>query len=277
MIRPLTIGLTALVAVACAKEAPPADPPAAAPQEVTITATDYGYVLPTEPIHAGLTTITLVNQGKEVHHATLFHLKEGKTVDDYLAALQVKGPPPSWAVAVGGPNAAPAGGDANATLILESGAYALVCFIPSPDGVPHMAKGMVLGMQVEPSTGPVAALPTGDIKITLSDYSFAFSQAPTAGTHTFTVSNEGKEAHEVVLVSLPPEGTAERLGAWFEGPMDGPPPGAPVGGLAAMNTGQVENFTVNLPPGRYGLICFITAPDGAPHFVHGMAVTFTVS
>lgn len=267
---------TALIALACAKDAPPVDT-SAAPQQVTITATDFAYSLPSTTIQAGLTTITLVNQGTEVHHATLFHLKDGKTVDDYLTALQSKGPPPSWAVAVGGPNAAPPGGEANATLVLESGAYALLCFIPSPDGVPHMAKGMVLGMKVEPSTGPVAALPTGDIKITLSDYSFAFSQAPTAGTHTFTVSNEGKEPHEVVLVSLPPEGTAEQLGAWFEGPMDGPPPGIPVGGLTGMGPGQVQNFTVNLPPGRYGVLCFIPAPDGAPHFVHGMAATFTVS
>jgi len=269
--------LLGLGAVACAKEPSPSTSIAAAPQVVTVTATDFGYVLPTAPIHAGLTTVRLVNQGAEVHHATLIHLEDGKTVGDYLAALQGGGPPPSWGVPLGGPNAAPPGGEANATLNLEPGAYAVVCFIPSPDGVLHMAKGMVLGMEVQPATGPVAALPAADIQLTMMEYSFAFSQPPTAGSHTFTVTNAGKEVHEVVLVQLAPGMTAEQVGAWYGGGQKGTPPGQPIGGVAGMAPGQVENFSVNLAPGTYGLICFAPAPDGAPHFAHGMAVTFTVS
>lgn len=270
------LGLS-LLSAACAKDAPPADAPPAAPQEVSITATDYGYMLPSTPVVAGLTTMTLVNQGAEVHHITLIRLQDGKTVGDYMTALQAGGPPPAWGVPVGGPNAAPPGGEANATLVLEPGSYALVCFIPSPDGVAHMAKGMVLGMEVQPSTGPVAALPAGNTQLTMMNYSFAFSQAPTAGTQTFTVSNQGTEVHEVALVLLAPGKTAEDLASWFEGGQQGPPPGAPVGGLAGMAPGEVQNFTATLEPGSYGLICFIPAPDGKPHFAHGMVTTFTVS
>lgn len=269
--------LLGLGAVACAKEPAPAITIAAAPQEVAITATDFGYVLPTAPIHAGLTTVTLVNQGAEVHHATLIRLEDGKTVADYLTALQAGGPPPTWGVPVGGPNAAPPSGEANATLVLEPGTYAVVCFIPSADGVLHLAKGMVTQLEVQPATGPVAQLPAGDNQITLADYSFAFAHPPTAGAHTFTVRNDGKEVHELVLVSLAPGMTAEQVGAWYGNGQQGPPPGTPVGGLAGMMPGQVENFSVTLAPGTYGLICFAPAPDGAPHFVHGMAVTFTVS
>jgi len=268
-----------LSAVAYTKEPAPeiGTPAAAAPQAVTITATDFGYQLPTTPVHAGLTTMTLVNQGAEVHHASLIQIKDGKTMDDLMAALQAGGPLPAWAVAVGGPNAAPPGGEANATLVLDAGNYAVACFIPSPDGVPHIAKGMVTEMVVQPATAPVAALPAGDIQLTLLEYSFAFSATPTAGTHTFTVTNEGKEVHEVVLVKLAPGMTAAQVGAWFEGGEQGPPPGLPIGGLSGMSPGQVENFTATFEPGTYGLLCFVPGPDGAPHFAHGMAVTFTVS
>ena len=101
----------ALLALACAKEPAPADTAAAAaPQQVTITATDFGFQLPTTPIVAGVTAMTLVNTGKELHQVTLIRITEGKTVADLMTALQAPGMPPAWAVAWGGPNAAaPAG------------------------------------------------------------------------------------------------------------------------------------------------------------------------
>lgn len=265
----------ALAAAACAKE--PAQDVAAAPQSVVITATDYGFELPSAPVQAGLTALTLVNNGQEIHHITLFQLADGKTVDDFMSAIANPGPPPAWAVAMGGPNGAPPGGQANATLVLEQGSYVLVCFIPSPDGVPHLAKGMVMGLEVEPAAGPVAALPAGDIQVALMDYSFALSRTPAAGPNTFTISNQGQEGHELVLVRLTPGATLEEVVAWIEGGEQGPPPGIPVGGVSGMNPGQVQNFTATLEPGSYGLLCFIPAPDGAPHFAHGMAATFTVS
>lgn len=277
--RATTLLLLALATAACAKEpAPPAaEATAATVQQVTVTATDYGFQLPTTPIDAGLTTFTLVNQGTEVHHLSLMHLTDGKTVDDFMAAVQAEGPPPSWVVPVGGPNAAAPGSSANATLILETGTYVIACFIPSPDGVPHLAKGMIMGMEVQPATGPVAALPPGDIQLGLLEYSFALSQTPTTGTHTFVVRNQGHETHEVVLVKLSPGMTPAQLGAWFEGGQKGPPPGVPVAGVTGLAPGQVQNFSADFTAGTYGLICFVPGPDGAPHFVHGMTATFTVS
>ena len=136
--------------------------------------------------------MTLVNTGKELHQVTLIRLTEGKTVADLMTALQAPGMPPAWAVAWGGPNAAAPGGQASATLVLEPGPYAVICFIPSPDGVPHMAKGMVIGMDVQPASAPAAALPPGDVQLTLSDYSFSLSGLPAAGPRTVSVANQGK-------------------------------------------------------------------------------------
>lgn len=275
-----SIALPAVVlALACAREPAPADVTAdAAPQQVTIVATDFGYVLPTTPIHAGLTTITLVNEGQELHHMQLVRLTEGKTVADLTAALAEGGLPPAWAAEAGGPNGALPGGAANATMVLEPGQYGIYCRIPSADGVGHVSKGMILGMEVLPATGPVAALPAGDIQMGLFDYGFAMSQAVTAGTHTFTVTNNATQPHEVVVVRMAPGTTMESWNEWLAAGMQGPPPGIPLAGLVDLDPGDAQNFTAEFAPGSYGLICFVPdAGDGRPHLLHGMSTMFTVS
>ena len=267
----------ALVALGCAKEPAPADTAAVAPQQVTITATDFGFQLPTSPIVAGVTAITLVNTGKELHQVTLFRLTDGKSVADLMTALQAPGMPPAWAVPWGGPNSAAPGAQASATVNLDPGAYAVICFIPSPDGVPHMVKGMVIGLDVQPANSPSAALPPGDVQLALSDYSFSLSALPSAGLRTVSVTNQGKEVHEVVVIRLAPGATPETVAAWFEGGQKGPAPGEPFAGISGTAPGQVQDFTADFTPGTYGLICFAPAPDGKPHFMHGMTLTFTVS
>jgi uncharacterized cupredoxin-like copper-binding protein len=277
--RPAPLMLVALSALACAKEPAPASPPAqTAPQQVTITATDFGYQLPTTPVTAGLTTITLVNTGKELHQAQLYRLTEGKTFADFTAANQAGGPPPAWAVPEGGPNGALPGLSANATLVLQPGQYVLICRIPSPDGIAHMAKGMILGMEVQPASATPAALPAGDIQMALFDYGFSMSQPITAGTHTFTVTNQATQPHEVVVIQVPPGGSMDAWKGWLSGGMKGPPPGAPISGLTDLAPGASQNFTATFSPGTYGLICFVPdAKDGQPHLFHGMLTQFTVS
>lgn len=274
-LRSLVVGSAAVVALGCAREPAPV---ASAPQQLTITANDFAYVLPATPIRAGLTRMTLVNNGQELHHVQLLHLADGKTTADLAAALGPDGATPDWAVPAGGPNGALPGSEANATLILEPGEYALLCRIPSADGVSHLAKGMILGMQVLPADGPAAPLPAGDIQMGLFDYGFSMTPPPNAGTHTFVVTNQASQPHEVVLVRLEPGATMEPWKDWLVNGMQGPPPGVPFGGLVDLAPGQVQNFTADLPPGNYGLICFVPdAADGQPHLFHGMMSSFTVS
>ena len=138
---------------------------AAAPSVVTIHAKDFTFDLPSE-ISAGMLTFKLVNDGPGLHHAVLVRLDSGKTVADLEAALKaMKGPgaPPRWIVVVGGPNAPDPGSESNATLSIEAGNYAFLCFVDVPDGVPHFAKGMVHGFTVKPAAGPVAAAPIADV------------------------------------------------------------------------------------------------------------------
>lgn len=236
---------------------------------VTITAHDYRFDAPAS-IPAGLTTIRLVSEGKELHHVAFVKLEDGKTVQDFAAALRNPGPPPAWMVEMGGVNPPRPGGTAEETQRLEPGNYMLACFVPGPDGKPHVAKGMMRAITVTPAAGPEAPDPTPDVVLTLTDYTFTLSHPLTAGKHVIRIDNAGKQHHELVLARLAPGKTSQDLAKWVD-KMQGPPPGEPLGGITAIQPGEHGYITVDLTPGDYGFLCFLPdAKDGKPHVAHGM-------
>ena len=253
--------------------------------EVMITASEYAFVAP-ETIPAGLVTLRLVNRGTELHHAVLWRLEQGKTLADLQAGLaqamkhpaEPPPPPPPWLTFLGGPNAVLAGDTAMVTETLAPGNYALVCLIPGPDGVPHVAKGMLRPLVVRAATGPVVPEPRADLEIKLTDYAFAVGPIP-AGPHTIRVDNAGPQVHEVELAQLAPGKTPADLVSWDEHGEQGPPPVARwLGGIAPMAAGEHGYITVTLAPGTYLLLCFVPdAKDGKSHIAHGMVREITIS
>lgn len=242
---------------------------------VTVTAEDFKFDAPDE-IPAGLTEFRLLNKGPALHHMAVLKLTSGKTIDDLRAALANPGPPPSWIKEMGGPNAVDPGLEGNATIRLEPGNYALICFVDL-GGPPHFTKGMLRGLRVVPSKGAVGSAPKADATIDLFDYNFKVSSPIRAGTRTIKVHNTGKQVHEVELVQLAPGATVAQLMAWM-GKMEGPPPGKALGGVAGMQAGMSEYFSADFAPGNYALICFVSdAKDGKPHFAHGMVQQITVN
>jgi hypothetical protein len=264
-------GATDSAAAANSAAATPAPAPAA--NVVHIVAKDYSYDAP-DQIPAGLTTLHLMNQGKEIHQAQLLKLTGGKTYADFAAAMKTMkpdAPPLPWVVPLGGPNAAPPGGTAEATSTLEPGNYALVCFIPAADGVPHVMKGMSRGLVVTAATGAVAAEPAATTDLTLSDYKFTFSSPLKSGQNVIKVENVADQPHEVVVFKLLPGKTMKDFEAWLPVMEKAPPPVAAIGGIVGQVKGQHAFFTANLDPGDYVLICYLPdAKDGKPHFMHGM-------
>jgi uncharacterized cupredoxin-like copper-binding protein len=249
----------------------------AAPPVVEIRAKDFGFTGP-KTVKSGPTTFRLVNDGKELHHVSIIKLAKGKTMKDFGEAMKKQGPPPGWMVDVGGPNAAGPNQTVEATLSLEPGEYALVCFINSPgDPTPHMAKGMVGSLTVLPAASG-ATMPATDITVTLDDYSFTFSKPFTAGKHVVNVVNKASQSHEVVFVKLAPGKTMADMVKYAEKDlMKGPPPGQVISGMAGMAKGRLASFPVDLTPGTYGMICFVPDhKDGKPHVAHGMVKQFEV-
>ena len=94
------------------------------------------------------------------------------------------------------------------------------------------------------------------------------SQPLQAGRQTIRVKNTAEQSHEVVINKLQPGKKPAAMLAWME-KMEGPPPGAPIGGTTPMARGEENIITVDLPAGEYGLLCFVSdAKDGKPHFMH---------
>lgn len=279
-VLPLVVALAACTPKDASKNANAADTTkavAVVPHQMTIVAADYNFTAP-DQVPAGLMTVHLVDNGSEMHHVAFVKLNDGKTMADVAQALKAQGPPPAWMVDHGGVNPPrPGGGMASATQTLEPGNYALLCFIPSADGVPHFAKGMVRPLTVTASSGPDAAAPAADIVMKLSDYTFTPSTPLTAGKHTIRIENGATQSHELFLVRLAPGKQMSDLPAWV-GKMEGPPPAIPMGGVPAMSPNMVSYITVDLAPGDYGFICFLPdAKDGKPHFTHGMIQQFHVA
>lgn len=279
---PTLVAAFALMATACTTSQAAQDSDsttvarAAAPNVVVVKTSDYAFDAP-DTVRAGLTTLRLVtNPGHEMHQVGLIRLDSGKTPTDLFNAMKSPGPMPKWAVEVAGVNPPAPGQTAEATLNLAAGNYLLVCFVPSADGVPHIAKGMSRPLAVTGAAVAAAPLP-GDVEIKLTDYAFGLSKPLTAGQHVIRVVNDGQQSHEVMVIRLAPGKTAAQVAAWVE-KMEGPPPGEPLSGVAGLGVGQSASFPLTLTPGEYGLICFIPdAKDGKPHVAHGMVHEFTVA
>jgi hypothetical protein len=281
--RHAVLSLSTFAVMACGGDTTPdpaatsdmvADASAASPNVVEVSAGDYFYTM-ADTIAAGATTFRLTTNGQELHHMQLVRVPDDKSLDDLMGAMQ-GGPPPDWAQFVGGPNApTPMAGTSNVTLDLQPGKYIALCVIPSPDGAPHVAKGMSRTVIVAPNAAP-PALPTATATMSLTDYDFVLSAPLTAGSHVLQVTNNAEQEHEVFIAKLAPGVTPAQLVAWIEKP-EGPPPGEAVGGTVGMEKGMSNFVHLDLTPGEYALICFVPdVKDGKPHLAHGMIKQISV-
>jgi hypothetical protein len=177
--------------------------PPVAPRVITIEATDFAFGAPAT-IEGGAVTLRLTNNGQEPHHAQLLRLKEGVSLEQFMATL----PKGEAAVAPlitveGGPSVIGHHGASEVTLDLRPGDYVLACFIPSADGVPHLAKGMLKPLRVTaPATA--ASLPSAASTITMHDFSFTMPTTLPAGRTSHRVVNAGRQWHELVVLRLAP-------------------------------------------------------------------------
>ncbi|MEX2110754.1 MAG: hypothetical protein WD802_09145 [Gemmatimonadaceae bacterium] len=254
-------------------------PAAAGPNVVTVIANEYAFQMP-DSIPSGLTKFRLIDQGKEPHHLFVMKLEEGKKASDMFAALKAmgpaSGPPPTWMHPVGGPNAPVAGGESNATLMLEPGEYAAFCIVPTPQGAPHFMLGMIKGFTVTPVARQAAALPEADLTITLTDYDFVFSRPLTSGRHVIAVTNAATQPHELVINRFSEGQTNAQFAAWGEKPGGKTIPAQGMGGVTDIPPGKTVVIENDFPPGRYGFVCFTRDKNGKPHHMLGMQKEFTV-
>jgi hypothetical protein len=281
------IVLVAVLSACSTREETPGQNPAAAPNLVSLSSTEYAFEAP-DTIPAGWTTLRLANRGQEIHYGHIVRLDFGKTVpelvDAYAEAIRTSGPRPKWVTRFGGPGGTAPGTSSSVTQYLEPGSYVWICPIEDNSGSPHFSKGEFKPFVIRAGDGVVAdsaARPEATMVIRLMDFSFALDSVP-AGRHTVRVENAGVEPHDLVIWKLAPGTTvtdmmtmlnperARRPGQAAEPPLPLESFGTGAGGIAAIAPGMESFFETDLSPGEYMLVCMATAPDGRSHIEHGM-------
>ena len=254
----------------------------AIPMVATVTATDFEFDAP-DTLPEGWTTFHLVNNGSAIHAALLVKLEEGRTLDGFLegySQAQEAGGPWDALGLLGGIVAPPPQGSTNATMYLGAGHYAWYCPLRSADGVSYvtghrMARPFVVTQRG--ASAPQSVAPKSSVTITMIDYAFLLNAPLTAGQHMIRVENQGPEPHEVILMKLAPGKSVGDVQTWLEDFWSPHPFSSASGGVVIENAGAESFFEVDLTPGNYVLFCDISAPDGRPHWQHGMIMPVQVN
>jgi len=222
----------------------------AAPTVVDVRGDEYAFVMP-DQIDGGVVAMRFTNTGEELHEYALARLDEGRTradVDAFLADPgALEGGPPEWIEDVGGVPTLSQGEEVTIARELEPGTYALLCFVPAPDGRPHIAHGMVRTFEV--GEGGAAELPDADAVIKATDDSFEIPELE-AGEQTLELRNEAAVPREFYLYSPNPGVTLAEVEEWGEGGFEGEPLATFLGAMQSIPPGASVFLTVDLKAGE---------------------------
>ena len=257
----------------------------AAVNKLTITTDGMAYVVKGKP-HPGRVDITFDNPDELAHEAQIVKLKDGKTIQDVLADMKSGGEEAAAADVDGNPDDMSYGtpallyGHQKTEVVsdtLEPGTYGVVCFLPGPDGQPHVAMGMAAQFTVS-GKKEADRTPKSEGTVTLTDSGITVPEG--FGSGTYAVTNTGTTPHSFSLARL--DGSLDDLFAYIGGqfaqnqPIDGGP-GALVGGVATLKPGQTAYLVVDLPAGHYGYVSTVQGQDPSDtDYARGLHGEFTI-
>jgi uncharacterized cupredoxin-like copper-binding protein len=239
------------------------------------TGNRYEFDMP-DQVPAGAARLSVTNEGDEEHHAQLFRLDDGATLEELSVALASGGPAAAAAFGAfaGGTGLVAPGSESRADAVVEltPGTYVLLCLVPDAAGAPHLAHGMLRQFEVAETDDP-PALPNADADVELVDYAFDLPDT-IDGDAALRITNAGSEPHEMIVLRLDDGATADDVARALA---DGaPPPGTALGGMQALLPGATQQLQLDLEPGEYAVICHVPSADGTPHHVRGMIRQVTV-
>jgi hypothetical protein len=144
-------------------------------------------------------------------------------------------------------------------------------------GARHLFKWMLV-FAAGPALGSAAAISSGKvpgadghITYIARDYGFAGPESVAGGTTEITLINQGEDVHHLQFIQLPDGKTAAHFKAAIDADSRRMPSWAiRMGGPNAIIPGAQAVAILNLPPGRYVVICGIPDGRGIPHVALGM-------
>jgi hypothetical protein len=230
-----------------------------------------------DTLPSGLITIQLHNHGREPHQLQLLKLADGRTPEEFAAFVhRSRGKPPQWARHMGGPNGVNPGESAAAVLSLEPGTYIMTCALPGREDESHVVLTQPKALYVLSGPAPPQDF-HANVHMAMFDYEFVMIEDLHRGAQTFYVVNRGRQTHQVSLVQLNEDASADDILQAFGPGGTGSIPGRLLGGMAGLEPGGRGMFTASLSPGRYAMMCLFpdpSSPDG--HAARGMVMPFTI-
>jgi hypothetical protein len=248
---------------------------------VRIGAREYSFSAPPR-VGAGVVAFRLVNAGEEPHQAAVFRLGRGVTIPNALETFRRD---PSGGAAsklmspVGGANTVLPGRAQRLALRLSRGAYALFCFVRSPDGPLHAERGMVAGL-VAGGSASRSAVPRSSGVAVVRDTSIELPAAMSNSRSVIRVRNDGARLHELAFLRLPAGHTVADLVAWLtalaQGASAGPSPFLEAGGVTALPAKSEAWLGTDFDSGQYVALSFAAGADGRADALGGLLVPFVV-
>jgi hypothetical protein len=247
--------------------------------EVVYQGLDYAFE-GQDTIEAGLVTLKFDNIGAEDHHLQMGRLNDGVTYEAFMTTLQNEGLAVFGLLEmVGGVSVLQPGVSQSVTVNLEKpGLYVALCVIPTADGTPHYALGMVKPIEVvAPAAASNSEAPQADLTVQMLDFGYNVPTEIPAGEQTWEVINVGVQLHELAVGKLKPGKTVADVMTFVQNEQQGEAPFEFEGGAQVMATGYSNFVEFDFEPGEYVALCFVPDPaTGLPHILLGMIRPFTV-
>lgn len=240
-------------------------------QELTFTLTEQGKgakIFGPSSADTGIAEITLENETGSEGDMQLIRVEGDRSTEEVIEGLEsaMKGQAfPEWFFGGGGVGIVPAGDSGTVTQVLKSGTY---YGIDTEAGKPQASAIAVIDVTGEESDED---LEEGDGTVTAIEYGFEADELP-AGEVEIDFENGGAQPHHLIAAPLKGDATAEDVEQAIKSEK-GQPPIDEKGtqNTAVLEGGESQVVTLDLEPGRYALLCFISDRQGGPpHALKGM-------
>lgn len=231
------------------------------PVRMTVTVDDGGpgklrYRAP-QSVRGGLVEIRLRNMSAAPRKAQLWRIDGDHTLEQ---ALRVRHPQPPWLKTAGGVSLTEPGETSTTLQALPAGRYYVAGILSTPGTV---ASFTVTG----PATAPDP--PRAPARVEARDFSFRVSGLK-AGRNSVDFDNTGAQQHHAYFTPMRASADIQDVRRFFStSTSTGPPPVDPdlVRETAVIEGGDRQVTELNLPAGRYALICFVRGAAGGPQHI----------
>jgi hypothetical protein len=221
-----------------------------------------------ESAESGEAEITFNNETKDEAELQLIRVEGDHSAEEVVEGLKdaSSGKPfPDWFFAGGGVSTAKPGESKTVTQVLEPGTYYTT---NTEAGLPD--PGSIVAVKVTGEESEEELEADGTVKAV--EYTFE-DDGLEAGENEIAFQNEGAQPHHLIIAPIKGDATIEDVKAAIKDEK-GPPPieeKETQTATAVVEGGESQLVDVDLKPGRYAFMCFISDRQGGPpHAVKGM-------